>query len=173
VGGQDLNIEDITRVLRLLAAVAQERRLPASCLIDDIEEFLRPRSATSDRLDSLTVAFIERMRRIRLRRNSLVEASIFRDPAWDMLLELYAADHKGKQLSVSSLSYGSGVPLSTALRQLNRLESHGLITRSGDRSDNRRSIAQPTDKARAVVATTVRDLIDNFQSLQHLSRTSG
>jgi DNA-binding MarR family transcriptional regulator len=173
VSGHDLNVEDITRILRLLSSVAGERRLPPSCIIDGIEEFLRPSYSTRGRLDSVTVEFIDRMRRIRLRRNSLVEASLFRDPAWDMLLELYTAHRKGKQLSASSLCYSSGVPLSTALRQLKRLEGYGLITRSGDLQDNRRCIVQPTGKAIEVVEKTVRDLIDDFQSVQKVFAKAG
>ena len=100
-----------------------------------------------------------------MRRNEIVGAPLFRDAAWDMLLELYVAHERQQDLSVSSLCYASGVPQTTALRQLTRLEKFGLITREGDKTDNRRWFVRPTGKAIAGIGTIAGMLVDHVELL--------
>ena len=64
--------------------------------------------------------------------------NLFGDPAWDMLLDLYAAHLEQKRVSVSSLQIASAVPGTTALRWMTRLESKNLIRRHSDPFDARR-----------------------------------
>jgi DNA-binding MarR family transcriptional regulator len=82
------------------------------------------------------VADILRLRRLR---DKLFGGDLFGEPAWDMLLEVYAAEWTGRKLSVSGACYASGVPSSTALRWILRLERDGWLRRIGDPSDRRRS----------------------------------
>jgi hypothetical protein len=72
------------------------------------------------------------------RRRSAVFGSLFADPAWDMLLELYAVQLEGERAAISDLCKVSAVPYTTALRWIGRLEEAGLIVRSADRQDKRR-----------------------------------
>jgi len=64
---------------------------------------------------------------------------LFGEPAWDLLLELFAAHHKGRQVSISSACIAAAVPATTALRWIDRLEHLGLLQRTRDKSDGRRS----------------------------------
>jgi DNA-binding MarR family transcriptional regulator len=64
--------------------------------------------------------------------------NLFGEPAWDMLLDLYASHLEQKRVSVSSLQIASAVPGTTALRWMTRLESKGLIMRHADPFDARR-----------------------------------
>jgi DNA-binding MarR family transcriptional regulator len=64
-------------------------------------------------------------------------AELFRDPAWDILLDLYVAAELGRKISVSSACGASGVPAATALRWLTKLEKVGTIVRIPDGSDGR------------------------------------
>ena len=75
----------------------------------------------------------------RQRRVALFDAELFSDPAWDILLELYALHVEQRRASVSSLYVASCVPGSTALRWIARLEKDGLVARAGDPLDARRS----------------------------------
>lgn len=75
----------------------------------------------------------------RRRRVALFEAEMFSDPAWDILLELYALHLEQQRASVSSLYVASSVPGSTAVRWIAKLEKDGLIARSEDALDARRS----------------------------------
>lgn len=72
------------------------------------------------------------------RRRSVILGSLFADPAWDMLLQLYAMHLDGKRAAVSDLCKASAVPYTTALRWIGRLEHAGMIVRTADSEDGRR-----------------------------------
>ena len=63
---------------------------------------------------------------------------LFADPAWDMLLDLYAAQLEDRRVSVSSLCIAAAVPPTTALRWIGTLHDAGLFERRADPSDRRR-----------------------------------
>jgi DNA-binding MarR family transcriptional regulator len=71
-------------------------------------------------------------------RRRFFDGELFADPAWDMLLELYALEGEGRRISVSKLSLAAGVPCTTALRWLDKLEAESLLVREEDPSDGRR-----------------------------------
>lgn len=89
--------------------------------------------------------------RLRRRRETLFGSDLFGEPAWDMLLELYAVELAGRQESVSGLCSVSGVPPTTALRWIKVLESDGWIARSADQFDGRRRFLSLTCKARTAM----------------------
>jgi DNA-binding MarR family transcriptional regulator len=67
-----------------------------------------------------------------------------RSPAWDIMLDLFEANAKGRSISVSSASIGAACPETTALRWLHALEQMGLISRSFDTCDKRRMLISMT-----------------------------
>jgi DNA-binding MarR family transcriptional regulator len=71
-------------------------------------------------------------------RAKYLDAELFADPAWDMLLELYALTCEGRRVSVSKLSLAAGVPTTTALRWIDKLEAECLVVRVDDPVDARR-----------------------------------
>jgi DNA-binding MarR family transcriptional regulator len=71
-------------------------------------------------------------------RETILGGDLFADPAWDLLLELYAASLAQRRVSNSDLSIASTVPATTSLRWIDKLESAGLATRIGDPLDSRR-----------------------------------
>lgn len=79
------------------------------------------------------------------------EETIFGEPAWDILLDLFVAGERGKRVAVTSACIGSGVPSTTALRWLNVLEARGLVEREDDNADARRSFVRLTNKARCLM----------------------
>lgn len=58
--------------------------------------------------------------------------------SWIMLLELYAADARGKPLSVSSLGHASGISIATAGRLTLRLAEREFVEHERDPHDARR-----------------------------------
>lgn len=72
---------------------------------------------------------------------------LFEDPAWDMLLDLYAADLERRQVSVSSLCIAAAVAPTTALRWINKLIAFGLLERAPDAFDRRRAFVALTPRA--------------------------
>lgn len=65
-------------------------------------------------------------------------AELFADPAWDILLELYAASLSQYRVTISRLCECAAVPPTTALRWIGNLESSGLVERRADPTDGRR-----------------------------------
>jgi DNA-binding MarR family transcriptional regulator len=83
----------------------------------------------------------------RLERGSCFPADLFSDPAWDMLLDLYAAELAQVRVSVTSLCIASNAPTSTALRWISALEREKLIERRPDPLDGRRFFLSLTNDA--------------------------
>ena len=81
----------------------------------------------------------------RRRRRHFFDPQLFADPAWDILLEVYANEMAQTRISVSKLCYAAGVPATTALRWVNKLEKDGLLRRKDDPFDSRRSWIELTD----------------------------
>lgn len=77
---------------------------------------------------------IYRLRRIR---EEVFGPSLFSDPSWDILLDLYIAAEKGKKVSVSSACVASASPATTALRHLSALVKYGLVSRQNSDVDSR------------------------------------
>jgi len=94
------------------------------------------RERAEQRLPSRTVRAVQAARRRRL---ALFDGDLFSDPAWDILLELYALHLEQRRASVSAVYTASTVPASTALRWLAKLEQDGLVVRTEDPLDQRRN----------------------------------
>jgi hypothetical protein len=85
--------------------------------------------------------------RKRRSREHYFPSDLFADPAWDMLLDLYAARLEGQMVSVSSLCIAASVPATTALRWIKTLTDSGLFEREADEKDGRRIFIAMSDKA--------------------------
>lgn len=72
-------------------------------------------------------------------REEVLGAELFSDPAWDIILDIYAAEARGERIQISSLAPMSGVPSSTARRWAHKLEALGLLERDRDERDQRLS----------------------------------
>lgn len=115
---------------------------------DDIRERLSSALRIVDQVSSVpasrlpnqpaTENDIKAVLKLRRRRDQFFEGALFADPAWDILLQLYAARLGQQKISVGSLCHGAAVPATTALRWITVLETKGLIERSPDPMDARR-----------------------------------
>jgi len=85
-------------------------------------------------------------------------SELFADPAWDMLLELYAAALTQRKLTVSRLGERSGVPMTTALRWIATLEGARLVERSHDRLDGRRIFLTLSEEGENAMSAYFEDL---------------
>ncbi len=86
--------------------------------------------------------------RERRQREQFLPADIFADPAWDMLLDLYAAHYERREVSVSSLCIAANVPATTALRWIKSMTDHGMFERTCDRHDGRRILIAISESTR-------------------------
>jgi DNA-binding MarR family transcriptional regulator len=71
-------------------------------------------------------------------RPTTLASSMFGEPTWDLLLDLYIRDKVGARSSVTSACIGSRVPHTTALRHIAALSKTGWIVRIPDEGDKRR-----------------------------------
>lgn len=75
---------------------------------------------------TLTEDHIQSVLLVRRARADLLGADIFSDPAWDILLELYGARLGERRVSSLDLARAIGTPVSTTIRWIASLNSHGL-----------------------------------------------
>ena len=83
-----------------------------------------------------TIRMIIRHRQVRAR---FFDSELFADPAWDILLDLAAAQSERRKVCVTSLCIAAGVPATTALRWISQMVDMGLLVRIPDPSDRRRA----------------------------------
>lgn len=81
-------------------------------------------------------------RRRKLRQQVIGMPSLFGEPAWEMLTDLFIHECEGKRVATSSLCIASGAPVTTALRLLNRLSDSGMVRRRRDKKDARRQFVE-------------------------------
>lgn len=87
----------------------------------------------------------EEYRRRRLRERFIRAEILLGEPAWDLLLDLAIQRCERHVVSVTSASLASRVPTTTALRWIAILEQEGLVFRTSDIEDKRRSLVAITD----------------------------
>jgi DNA-binding MarR family transcriptional regulator len=104
----------------------------------------------------ITAGWVRAIIRARGLRSEYLGAGIFADPAWDILLDLYASRLEGERVSVSSLCTAAAVPATTALRWIKVLEDRGIVWRDSDPGDGRRIYIVLADGAARNMAALLR-----------------
>ena len=87
----------------------------------------------------------------RLRDTHFDDASLFGEPAWDILLDIFAAEQAGKSISITSACIAAAVPPTTGLRWISVLIDRGYLARTDDTLDTRRRILSLTDHSRQIM----------------------
>lgn len=82
----------------------------------------------------------------RNRRAEHFRADMFSDPAWDVLLELYAFELSHQRITVTQLGTMSCVPATTVSRWITALEGEGLVERKVDELESRKVFVALTRK---------------------------
>lgn len=153
--------EEVQRIARLLARLNVDEggqiarmpdgsRMPASPFIEDhMHAPARGFNGEGDSAPRAPVSAGQVRTHIRHRRlrEEYFGPDIFADPAWDMMLDLYAARLERLRVSVSSLCIAAAVPATTALRWIKTLTDSGLFERREDPHDGRRIFVALSDEA--------------------------
>lgn len=84
--------------------------------------------------------------RLRFQRANQFDPTLFGEPAWDMLLDLFIQRVKGKRVSTTGLCLGADVPHSTGLRHIERLCDEAILRRSTAKDDKRLILIELTPK---------------------------
>ena len=87
----------------------------------------------------VTAPLVRAILRIRRLRSDYLPAA-GGDPAWTMILELYAAGLEGRRLNQSRLTIAAGIPHTTGLRTARNLIAQGVFVTRTDRADGRQLI---------------------------------
>ncbi|WP_322965228.1 winged helix DNA-binding protein [Sphingomonas fuzhouensis] len=142
------------RLRKLNAEVARIAEALTRLSVQEDEDL---RGGVSDRHQSFHAApprpqpgdaeLVRRMIRARRLRDGFFGGGLFEEPAWDMLLDLYAAQLEGTRVSVSSLCIAAAVAPTTALRWIGKMTEAGLFARQPDPADRRRAFMVLTDAA--------------------------
>lgn len=82
----------------------------------------------------------------RARRAEYLPSELFAEPAWDILLELYAFELVGRTVTESELVERLAVPSTVAIRWLKMLEAHNLVSRALDLADRTQIRIELTSK---------------------------
>ena len=106
-------------------------------------------------LDPVLIKLLLTAKRLR---HKHFDSDLMQDPSWTMLLELACAHLQQTRVSVTSVCMASGAPDTTALRYLRLLEDDGLVERSRDLQDGRRTFVHLTLKARKSLAEMLGEL---------------
>ena len=116
----------------------------------------RPRPHLSE-VTPQSVAVAKRMVRDRFRRTQFFASSLFADPAWDMMLDIFIAEAEGRATPVMNLCLSSHVPETTTLRWVRTLEHAGIFIREKDEHDQRRVLVRLSPEAAKAMAQYFRD----------------
>jgi DNA-binding MarR family transcriptional regulator len=118
-------------------------------LSDQLKELPAPHGAKPESVSPTKILkYAENLYNLRRQREKFFDKSLFGEPAWDLLLDLFIQGERGKQVSISSACAGAAVPTTTALRWVTTLMTKGLLCRVTDDTDARRSILKLTREGR-------------------------
>ncbi|MBL4719479.1 MAG: winged helix-turn-helix transcriptional regulator, partial [Erythrobacter sp.] len=97
-------------------------------------------------------AVLRKLIKARQLRMRFLDAELFADPAWDILLDLAAARAERQQVCVTSLCIAAGVPATTALRRIGQMVDADLLVRVSDPHDRRRAYIALADSTADALA---------------------
>ncbi|WP_177204134.1 winged helix DNA-binding protein [Sphingobium sp. AP50] len=86
------------------------------------------------------------------------------DPVWDMLLDLYIWEHRGRDIAISSLASAANVPPTTARASIRTMRDLGWVYRQRDPVDGRRIYIRLTKKAHAALEAIFEGVINRSGS---------
>lgn len=147
-----LTERDVEIARRLLSKLAGLEGASGSALLEELFESVEVRE---ERLR-------ERARRIlalRAKRNKRFSIAMFNEPAWEMLLMLYASEG-GARSSLSRLALLSGASKATSLRWIDYLEHQKLIARQAHPTDRRAAFVNLTQNGKEALEDYLSDVTE-------------
>jgi DNA-binding MarR family transcriptional regulator len=149
--------------------VLQLRRIADRLEAGKIDERQSPTQPNDLSLESANSQFVDRPRLARFARRLLVELdfrtrlftkSFIGEPAWRLMLELYASTVEGKTITVTAACQATRIPSTTALRLLKLLEDEEIIARNPHPVDGRQSNIELTSRATVNIELCLSQMIE-------------
>ena len=131
----------------------------------------------SDNLDltpsEVDPAYLARLARALLRlrriRSRYFDEDLFREPTWDVLLDLFVQKASGRPVSVMSACQAAYVPETTALRFIAWLEERGLVVRAEDEKDRRRIFVTLSTRGEVAMRKYLLEATDHLRAIRQRS----
>lgn len=136
---------------------AKEAGIPLDSTSRSVEPFARANAQWLP-VQAVSEKDVRTILKHRRRRDEFFGGELFADPAWDILLEMYAAELGQLRVSTKNVCIGASVPATTALRWIKGMEAKNLIEREGDPLDGRRQYL-------SLSATALDALTDYFNTI--------
>lgn len=130
--------EEVGRIADILATLSEEATAEPP-----------PLQETEGEEGAISPGAVRAIIRARRLREQYFGTELFADPAWDIMLDLFAARLEQRRVAVSSLCIAAAVPSTTALRWIKTLTDVGILVRAADPQDGRRVYIQLSAKAAA------------------------
>ena len=102
--------------------------------------------------------FARRVLEARARNAKHFPKEVFRDAAWEMMLEIFIAKEEGRTLCVKHVVIASGESATGAMRRIEGLEHAKLIKRTADPMDHRRVRVELTPAGYSAMVALLKDL---------------
>jgi MarR family transcriptional regulator, temperature-dependent positive regulator of motility len=139
--------------------------------LDEIKQMLHSLvTSTSSPNSSFTNLTASDLRDLELRlrriRNRNFPVGYFSDFAWDILLDLDKASREGRRFVVSDAGSEAGIPLTTTVRYIAKLERDGYIQRETDPNDRRRTFVSLTELGAQALDATFDQTVSSQPILQ-------
>lgn len=107
----------------------------------------------------------------RRRRDRFFPGTLFGEPAWDILLDLFLQGQRGVPVSISSACLAGGTAPTTGLRWLSVLEDNGLVERERNTSDGRMSWIRLSRKGTEQMQAYLADIVAQTEDWRRGERT--
>ncbi|MDD1453066.1 hypothetical protein NHF48_022495 [Sphingomonas sp. H160509] len=148
-------INDLTETLSTVAAEFNDRVSRAG----------RPDASNEEPSQTALTRYANSLLTERRIRRHFLPAELFQEPAWDMLLALFAAREERLPMNVKTLVSFSDAPATTSQRWIDHLHKLNLINRVADPVDRRRIEISLSDNGNQAMSAYLRAV--NFPELQY------
>jgi hypothetical protein len=128
-------IDELSRKARLLQAARADVLCPAP---------MKPEAA------AFVATEPRRLIRERKRRKKLFPPDLFADPAWDIMLNLYAAQIEQRRETITGVIISADIPATTGLRWVHKLVEENMLMLRDDPLDARRRFVHLSPRALAM-----------------------
>lgn len=148
-------INDLTETLSTVAAEFNDR----------VSRAARPDASNEEPSQTTLTRYANSLLAERRMRRHFLPAELFQEPAWDMLLALFAAREERLPMNVKTLVSFSDAPATTSQRWIDHLHKLNLINRVADPVDRRRIEISLSDNGNQAMSAYLRAV--NSPELQY------
>jgi DNA-binding MarR family transcriptional regulator len=120
----------------------------------------------SDGMNYMSIA--RSILRCRDKRRHFLPPSMFNEPAWDILLELYTSDLDASQQTIRRLARRFDLPLSTALRWIAYLQKNDMIVRRANPNNKRMTMIYMSPRGRELLEAYLESVRPSHEALSTL-----